>query len=427
MDYETTRNYLYSLRNRGSRYGIGRMPSFLRELGNPETRYPIIHVAGTNGKGSVCAMLEAMLRASGRKTGLFSSPHLVRLGERVQIDREILSDAAIVAYTAELKAAAERVSEGDPERHPTFFEFMTAMAFLHFTRERVNAAVVEVGLGGRLDSTNVVTPAVSVITSIGLDHCEQLGDTLARVAVEKAGIVKPGIPVVLGRLEPEAEAPIRAIARARGSRVFALAEAFGKDGDACPRCALEGDHQRLNAGTAVLALRAAAECLPVSEAAVAEGLRTVSWHGRWQRLEAGGRHIILDAAHNREAAVWLERNLAHLVEQTGRRPVVLVGTLGEPRARSLLAVIGRYAREIHLLRANQHRATPFDLLESCLEGSFAGPVHRSSLGELFPVPGECSAGEAGDTVVLTGSIYLIGEALERLGPAPSESESVLQG
>ena len=427
MDYEATTNYLYGLRNRGSRYGIDRMPPFLEALGNPQRRFPVLHVAGTNGKGSVCVMLEAILRASGRKTGLFTSPHLVRLGERVQVNRTLLSESEIVAYTAELKAAAERVSEDDPERHPTFFEFMTAMAFLHFAREKVDAAVVEVGLGGRLDSTNVVTPAVSVITSVGLDHCEQLGDTLAKIAVEKAGIVKPGVPVVLGRLAPEAEGPVLEIARERGCRVYRVEEAFGTDLATYPRCALEGDYQRMNAAAALLALRAVSESLPVSPEAVTTGLRTVSWNGRWQRLDAGGRRLIVDAAHNEEAARWLDRNLTVLRERTGRKPVVIAGSLGEDRARALFAVLARHAAEIHLLMPRQPRATPFSFMEGCLKGGFSGRVTRATVEDLFPGAGLCAAGEPGDTVVLTGSIYLIGEVMERLQPAPAVSESVLQG
>ncbi len=427
MNYQATSNYLYGLRNRGSRYGIGRMPPFLEALGNPERRFPALHVAGTNGKGSVCAMLEAILRASGRKTGLFTSPHLVRLGERVQVNREILSEAAIVDYTAQLKEAAEKVSRGDPELHPTFFEFMTAMAFLHFAREAVDVAVVEVGLGGRLDSTNVLTPMVSAITSVGLDHCEQLGDTLAKIAVEKAGIVKPGVPVVLGRLAPEAETAVLEVARFRGSPVFRVEDAWGTDLTDYPRCALEGDYQRINAATALLVLRAAAERLPVSPEAVEKGLASVSWNGRWQRLEVSGRQLIVDAAHNEEAALWLDRNLTTLRERSGRKPVVIAGSLGEDRARALFAVLARHASEIHLLVANQPRATPFAFLEACLAETFSGPVKRALIDDLFPGPGLCTAGQPGDTVVLTGSIYLIGEAMERLQPAPAVSESVLQG
>ena len=426
MDYAATQQYLYGLKNRGARYGIGRMPPFMRELGNPESSFPIFHVAGTNGKGSVCAILEAILRAAGHRTGMFTSPHLVRLGERVQINRTILTEEAIVRYTAELKDAALRASGGDPELHPTFFEFMTAMALLHFAREDVDAAVIEVGLGGRLDSTNIVTPAVSVITSIGLDHCEQLGDTLAKVAGEKAGIIKHGVPVVLGRIQPEAEAPILEAAKAKNCRVHRVPDAYGDDLSAYPRCGLEGDCQRLNAAAALLAVRAAGDRFSIPKEAVEEGLRTAEWQGRWQRVPLPARNLILDATHNGEAAAWLDRNLALLTRESGRKPVVITGTLGEARASSVMKVIARHAREIHLLRANQPRATPFEVLEAILASEFDGPVTRGTVDSLFPVPGVCTAGVDGDPVVLTGSIYLIGEVMERLQAASPVAETELQ-
>ncbi len=426
MDYAATQDFLYSLKNRGSRYGIDRMPPFMRELGHPEAGYPIVHVAGTNGKGSVCAMLEAVFRTAGYRTGLFTSPHLLRLGERVQVDRRILPEDAIVRYTEELKQAGARSSGGVPEMYPTFFEFMTGMGFLHFQREAVDVAVVEVGLGGRLDSTNVITPAVSVITSIGLDHCDQLGDTLARVASEKAGIIKPGVPVVLGHIPPEAEEVILGIAKDRGCRVYRVADAFGDDLSSYPQCALEGDCQRINAATVVLTVRVLQERFTVPPASVEKGLQGVEWGGRWQRIRVGDRELILDATHNEDAARWLDRNLRALRERTGKKPVVITGTLGEGRARSLLEVVSRHAAEIRLLRANQPRATSFELLESILAHSFRGPVSRSSVPDLFPEPGVCTAGNEGDTVVLTGSIYLIGEVMERLQASAPIAETRLQ-
>ena len=223
-DYAAVQDYLFSLKARGPKFGIDRMRGFAAALRHPEKAVPVIHVAGTNGKGSVSAMLEAILRAGGLRTGLYTSPHLVRLGERVQVDRRQLTPDEIVTYTAELRPVAERVSAEAPEDHPSFFEFMTAMAFLQFARQKCDVAVIEVGMGGRLDATNIVNPEVAVITSIGLDHCEFLGDTLAKIAAEKAGIIKPGRPVVIGRLPAEAEAVIRDIAAERGAPVHAVRE-----------------------------------------------------------------------------------------------------------------------------------------------------------------------------------------------------------
>ena len=190
QNYGRIRDYLYSLKHKGSKYGIDRMRLFAEQLGQPQLKFPCIHVAGTNGKGSTCSMLEAIYRANGYKTGLYSSPHLIRQGERVQVNREILDEADIVAYTERLRPIADALGAADADDHPSFFEFMTAMAFLRFAEAEVDIALIETGLGGRLDATNVVDPELSIITSISLDHVEQLGDTLTAIASEKAGIIK---------------------------------------------------------------------------------------------------------------------------------------------------------------------------------------------------------------------------------------------
>ena len=190
--YSAVQEYLFGLKARGLKFGIDRMRVLVKALGHPERRYPVIHVAGTNGKGSVSALLDAILHAAGWRTGLYTSPHLVKLGERVQVDRQRLTEAEIIAYVNELRPAADDPTLFSAADHPSFFEFMTAMAFLQFARRQVDAAVVEVGLGGRLDATNVVQPEVAAITSIGFDHCDMLGDRLESIAAEKAGIIKPG-------------------------------------------------------------------------------------------------------------------------------------------------------------------------------------------------------------------------------------------
>src|SRR5512142_3271761 len=217
--YAPVQDYLFGLKAGGLKFGVDRMRVFVEALGHPERRYPVIHVAGTNGKGSVSALLDAILHAAGWRTGRYTSPHLVKLGERVQVDRRLLSEAEIVAYANELRPVAARPGLFAADDHPSFFEFMTAMAFLQFARRAVDIAVVEVGLGGRLDATNVVEPEVAVITSIGLDHCDMLGDRIELSAAEKAGIIKPGRPVVLGRMPAAAEAVIRGIAAERGAPV----------------------------------------------------------------------------------------------------------------------------------------------------------------------------------------------------------------
>ena len=415
-DYAAVEEYLFALKPRGVRFGIDRMRDFAVALGHPERALPVIHITGTNGKGSTAAMLEAIFRTAGWRTGLYTSPHLVRLGERVQVNRQVLTEPEIVAYTRELCPVAEQVSRFLPEDHSSFFEFMTAMAFLQFRRKRCDIGLIEVGLGGRLDATNVVLPEVAVITSISLDHCEQLGDTPEKIAAEKAGILKPGRPVVIGRLPPGAEQVVRGIAAERGCRVISVVEEFGQELDRYPGTNLEGDYQRWNAATATLVARAMPPHWRLTTDTMARGLHQVDWAGRWQRVTLDGRVLILDASHNPEGAMVLELNLQHLAAETGRAPVIIAGVLGTARARALIETVGRHAREIHFVVPRQPRACTHEELEAMLPAAFRGRVVRSTVTELFPSPGVCTAGGLTDTVVVTGSIYLIGEVLGRIAP-----------
>jgi len=415
-EYTAVTEFLYGLKPAGGKYGIERMRRLAAELGHPERSLPVVHVAGTNGKGSVAAMLDAILHGAGWRTGLYTSPHLVNLGERVQVDRRMLTLPELLAYTRELVPVAARVEQAQPDERPSFFEYVTAMAFLEFTRRRCDIGVIETGLGGRLDATNIVDPEVSVITSIGLDHCEYLGDGLPAIAREKAGIIKPGRPVVIGRMPAEAEAVIRAVAAERGAPLRSVAEEFGERLEDYPATNLEGDYQRWNAATATLAARALPAKWRVTAAAIASGLRHVDWPGRWQRVTVGGRLAILDSSHNPEGAGVLATNLEHLVAETGRAPVVITAALGLARAQPLLATICRHAREVHLVVPNQARACTHAELESLVPADFKGRVVRATLDGLFPAAGTCTAGGPGDTLVVTGSIYLLGEAMARLGP-----------
>ena len=413
-DYAAVAAYLFGLKPVGAKFGVDRMAPLAAALGHPERTVPLVHVAGTNGKGSVAAMLEAILRAAGWRTGLYTSPHLVKLGERVQVDRQILTEEEIVAYVRELQPLAERLTKNNPDDRPSFFEFMTAMAFLQFSRKHCDIGVVEVGLGGRLDATNIVTPEVSVITSIALDHCELLGDDLAKIAAEKAGIIKPGRPVIMGRMPAEAERVIRTLAAERSAPLIAVAEEFGDDLSRYPNTNLEGDYQRWNAATATLVARILPPKWRLTPEVIIRGLQQVDWPGRWQRIQVGGRRMILDASHNPEGAQVLESNLARLVAETGRRPIVITGVLGAARARPLIETICRHAAEIHLVVPNQPRACSHAELEALMPDAFYGPVRRARVEELFPSPGHCTAGGPDDIVVVTGSIYLLGEVMERL-------------
>jgi len=424
-DYPAAQAFLYSLKNRGAKYGIDRMRLLADALGHPERRFPAIHIAGTNGKGSVAAMLEAVHRAHGRRTGLYTSPHLMRQGERIQVDRRILEESEIAAYTAELKAAADRAAADDPDDYPSFFEFMTAMAFLHFAREGVDVALLETGLGGRLDATNVVAPRLAVITSISLDHVEQLGDTIAKIAAEKAGIVKPRVPVLLGRLPEQAEDVIRRRAAELEAPVHALDERFPNDAD-LPETNLEGSFQRRNAGLALRASEILGDAFPFREDLARDALRGVDWAGRWQRLELADRTLIFDASHNPEGLDMLDEGLRREVERSAARPAVVAGTLGLLRAVALIPVVARHAASLHLVAPDQPRAVPTSELRRLIPEECRAPAAESSVADLFPEPGVCAAGEPGSTVVVTGSIYLVGEAMARLTHGQPPSQGHLQ-
>jgi dihydrofolate synthase / folylpolyglutamate synthase len=424
-DYIATRDYLYSLKQKGAKYGIDRMRLFVDALEHPERSFPCIHVAGTNGKGSTCAIMEAIYRANGYKTGFYSSPHLIRQGERVQVNRQILSEAEIVDYTAALKPIAERLGAHNEDDHPSFFEFMTAMAFLRFAEAKVDLALLETGLGGRLDATNIVNPELSIITSVSLDHMEQLGDTIEKIANEKAGIIKAGKPILIGKLPAEAETLIRRIANERGCKIYSVSERF-PDFEQLPSTNLAGSFQRWNAGVAVYACEILNAQFPIKPELTADALQFIHWPGRWETIQLTDRTLILDASHNPEGALMLDENLSKLIEANGQKPIIVAGTLGEFRARSLMAVVSRHARELHLVAPDQSRATPTDVLETCLPKNNTAPVYHRQLEDIFPAVSTCALGEPGDTIVVTGSLYLIGEALEKLTCAKPVQQGRLQ-
>ncbi|MEO7599850.1 MAG: folylpolyglutamate synthase/dihydrofolate synthase family protein [Opitutus sp.] len=427
-NYQDACLYLLQLKaQRGVALGLERMQRLVSALGHPERAVPCIHIAGTNGKGSVAAMVEAILRAAGWKTGLYTSPHLVRLGERIQVDRASLSQGEITGYVRELQpvvlALADRTG---PDAVPSYFEFMTAMAFLHFQRVACDVSVIEVGLGGRLDATNVVNPEVSVITSIGLDHCHFLGDSIPAIAREKGGIIKPSRPVVMGKVPGDAAQVIEEVATANSARLISVERELGRELDRLPSTNLAGDFQRWNAATASLAVKALPPKWRISSQAISAGLQKVTWNARWQSVRVGVRTVILDSSHNAEGSDVLDASLFGLTEATGRLPIVIVGVLGLDRARPLMEVICRRAREIHLVQPRQNRACSFEELASFAPPGCRNQLLRSTVEGIFPLPGRCEVGGPSDTIVVTGSIYLAGEVLARLDPAHGPFESHLQ-
>lgn len=423
--YNDVKTYLYGLKVQGRRYGIDRMILLSEALGHPEQYFPVIHVAGTNGKGSTCAMLESIYRMSGLRTGMYTSPHLVSLGERIQVNREILQPEKIIEYTRFLKPIVDRLAERDRDNHPSFFEFMNAMAFIHFMREKIDICILETGCGGRLDSTNVVTPVLSVITSVSLDHCEILGDTIPLIAKEKAGIIKHEKPVVMGCLPPEAEEVVRKYAQKQQSPLYSISSYFSKTH--YPETNLLGDYQKRNAAMAFLSGRVLKNQFPVDEALMRKALLNVSWAGRWDKYTLdNGKTLILDASHNPEGTVFLQQSLENQIKQDKQRPIIITGALGLVRAKALMSIICRFALEIFLVRPQQSRACSFEELETAITVDYSGKIYRSTLSELFPSPGHCAVGEKGSTIIATGSIYLIGEILEAISHDPPTHEQNLQ-
>jgi dihydrofolate synthase / folylpolyglutamate synthase len=404
MTPEETLRWLTGLRNLGSRLGVDRMRLLSARIDHPEHATPCFHIAGTNGKGSTSAMIEAIQRAQGRRTGLYTSPHLVAIGERIQVDRRPLSDTAVVALAERLRPHYEAIRAEDPENAPTFFELITAAALLEFTDRKVDVAVLETGLGGRLDATNVCAPEACVITSIGLDHQEYLGPTLAAIAAEKAGILKPGVPCVVGDVPPEAEAVIVALAHEVGAPLHFVRDRFAAG---LPETNLVGAHQRRNAGAALLACELATR-LPIDEAKALAALRSIEWAGRWQEFRLiDGRRLIIDGSHNEEGIRAVAPLLAAL-----NSPTVIVGALGVDRARPLVASAAKAAGRLVLVRPDNERASSVEELAALVPADFRGAVHRSSVAELFPSPATCVA--EGETIVVLGSLYLVGEVLARL-------------
>ncbi len=416
-------DFLYGLRNAGSKFSLERIEKLCVHLGNPQCDFAKIHIAGTNGKGSTCAMLESILRESGLKVGMFTSPHLLYLGERVQINRVSICKRELLEYVEKIKTACDEIfSTDDLANYPSFFEFMTALAFLYFSDKNVDVAIIETGLGGRLDSTNIIVPDCCAITSIALEHTEFLGDTLAKIATEKCGIIKKNVPVVAGFLPEEAIEVIERIAQENNAPLFKISERFSE----LPTTSLEGEFQRANAGIATLCaeiLKAKGRLFSsISQETISRGLANVSWAARWQKIPLkNGATLILDASHNPEGAQVLEANLQKLI-QLGEKPVIAVGVLGEARAQALIPVVCRYAKKVVLLVPNQPRALGFEELEKLVDGDVE--VVRSKVSDIFQ-NGICTFAHEGETVVSTGSIYLAGEVLAALKSISSDGLSDL--
>jgi len=419
---------LYQRHARGIKLGLETTRSILDAIGNPEREMACIHVAGTNGKGSVCAMLDSILRAAGIRSGLFTSPHLIAFNERIRVDGVAISDADLFNLLKDVDAAASGVADRPGNRQPTFFEFSTVAALTHFHRADVRAAVLETGLGGRLDSTNVVDPVLSVITSIGIDHVSFLGERLEGIAREKAGIIKPGRPVVLGEMDDAARAEVLRVAAAQRAPVIRADEAVSvrrvrQDSDgqtlsietgagAYPRITLplHGRHQVSNAAAAI----AAAEYLDslpgwtVSESHIRSGLESVSWPARGQVL-ARDPLVILDAAHNPSGAKALRAMIDEIEKD---RPLGLIAGFADDKPpEGLLRCFAGRSRECWIVPLDSPRGRDPQAVVPLARG--VGMNARGCPLDTAIDEARTWAADNDGFICITGSIYLAGEVLRR--------------
>ncbi|HJZ70274.1 MAG TPA: folylpolyglutamate synthase/dihydrofolate synthase family protein [Vicinamibacterales bacterium] len=396
--------YLFSLGQFGIKFGLQNISAIVAELGHPERAFHSVHVAGTNGKGSVTAMVSAALRAAGHRTARYTSPHLVDLAERFVVDGNPVAHDALLSAIGDVRSAVDALRcRGILDVQPTFFEVTTAVAFELFRRARVEVAVLEVGLGGRLDATNVVTPIATAITSIAFDHQKYLGDTLREIAAEKAGIIKPDVPVVLGPVAAEARVTIERIAAARGAAVI-HASPCDADGFAV---GLAGAHQRENAGVAVRLLRLVGERgVAVPDDAIAAGLAEPDWPGRLDRRQlGGGREVLLDAAHNPAGALALASYLR--ADGRGPRPLVFAVMRDKDIREMLTVLLPETSRLIATAASTPRSAEPESIASVAREIAPGLPI----VVEPAPDAALAHAWRVSPAIVVAGSIFLLGDVL----------------
>ena len=400
---------LAARRRFGMKPGLEAIRNVCAALGDPQRAVRAIHIAGTNGKGATAAMLDACLRAAGLRVARYTSPHLVRLNERFHLDGRCLPDDT-------LAAAARRVAAVAPQ-DLTFFEALTAVAFLVFGEEKCDYAVLETGLGGRLDATNICESRLSVITRIGLDHCDWLGSTLEQIAAEKGGIIKPRVSVVVGRNEPQVVRVLADIAR-RADAPFFYAPDLVRDDEIPGTFALHGAFNRENALTALAALKVLAPRLP--RAAIEEGFAHVVWPGRFQRVGA----YLIDGAHNPPAA----RALVAAWKQAWGLPEgepslsLVAGFCGDKDVDATLEILSPLCARGFAVRTNNPRSLAPERLADKMTAAGIPSVPCATLKTALDAALQASAPAGAQPAVLVcGSLFLAGEALVALGAYPNEA------
>lgn len=413
MTYEEMLAHIYGLRRFGIKPGLGRITALLEGLGNPHERLRVVHVAGTNGKGSTAAFLASIMTTGGCRTGLFTSPHLTRFTERIRIDGAEIAEEAVCRLGGQVMAAAPDGA--------TFFEIVTAMALLHFAEEQVDIAILEAGMGGGSDATSVAAGILSVITPVALDHCEWLGDSLPAIAREKAGIIRPGRPVVLA----DQPAEVLAVMGERCMDINSPLVRFGSDFSASWGPAgldyrgmeralyglvpgIGGRYQAVNAATALAAAELLAASHPLADEALRTGIAQARWPGRMEFF-AGPPRLILDGAHNPAGALALAESLAGI---TRRRLIVVAGVMGDKDADGILAPLLPLADEVVAVAPAVERGLPAaELAALCRRRGV-------SVADGGPVPDGLALARSmaapDDLILVCGSLFTVGEARSAL-------------
>ncbi|MGE5853689.1 MAG: bifunctional folylpolyglutamate synthase/dihydrofolate synthase [Deltaproteobacteria bacterium] len=425
--YFETLQKIFNLRGGIIDLRLDRMSQALALFNHPENQFPSLHIAGTNGKGSTAALLHNILQQAGYRTALYTSPHLESFTERIRVGQQEIAQAEVVSLADEVW---QRTADANVTL--TFFEFITVMAFIYFARNRVDVAVIEVGLGGRLDATNVVTPLVSVITTISKDHEAYLGPDELSIAREKGGIIKPRIPVVCGKMSEPVVKLLREIAQAVESPAYFLETAFSfllknerlfdyigiKQNLSHLAVALRGRHQLANASLALAALELASEHFPVPEDTLRRGLETVRWPGRLEVMSERPL-VILDGAHNPEGVCALADELLEL--RQGRKIRLLFATMADKEWQLMLGTLAKLADEMIFTRVAMERSADPELLAKNIPIPVPNRVIPDSQTALAAL---LDSAQPDDIIVVAGSLYLLGEVRPLLATASACADAI---